>query len=324
MASPQNKDRLKKAVGITVRILISAVLLAVLYYNIDFASVIHEVITMPLWFLACMILLTAVGIILEVVKWRALRPSIPFTPFLKAFLYCEFFMLVLPGQLFGEAAKVVAFGKFTGRYDLGISTVVIDKMTGFLALLSTGLTGLLLTQTELHRALVLVFSACIIALFVLFFSLRTERVQRRLLSLIEWPGKKFPRFQKVCGRASGLVEIWREYLIKPKILVQNFGYGALFNAFMIFHYMLICRIYEIPVGVFDLCWIMSTIGVVQVMPVSFAGIGIRDISLVAMFAFIGISAENAVILALFLFLVIIFRAIAGAVCVLMDIIGTKK
>jgi uncharacterized protein (DUF39 family) len=83
---------------------------------------------------------------------------------------------------------------------------------------------------------------------------------------------------------------------------------------------MICYCYYIPATVIDVLWIMPVVNVVQSIPISFAGIGVRDVSLVTMLAYVGATAEEAMIMAAVLFLVIVFRAMAGAVFVLTDVI----
>jgi len=306
-----------------IRILISAVLIVILCYNIDFRFVLDEIMSMRPWFLACVILLAAAGVACAVYKWRILLPQVPIVPFFKAFLYGCFFTLVLPGQVFGEAAKIVIFGKYTDRYDRSISTVVIDKITGVITLLITGLTGLLFAKAELPGALTAIMIVCVIALLAILFSLRIKGVHRMALMLASLPKKISPKLSKVSDSAGSLVETWREYLYKPILIAKSIAIGMVFNVALLSQFIIVCWHYEIPVGVIDLCWIMAVVNVVQTLPISLAGIGVRDASLVSMFAYIGIPAESAMILAVVLLLVIIFRAIAGAVCILYDMVKAK-
>ena len=307
-----------------IRIAISAVLIVILCINIDFAFVLNEIKNMRPWFMVCIILVAAIGVVCAVLKWRVLLPQVPAGPFFKAFLYGCFFTLVLPGQVFGEAAKIVSFGKYTDRYDRSISTVLIDKITGIIALLITGLTGLLFAKADLPGALTAILIVCIVALLALLFSLRVERVHRLALFIVGLPRKLSPKLNKVTDSAENLVETWREYLFKPALIAKSIAMGMVFNVALLAQFILVCWHYEIPVGVFDLCWVMAIVNVVQTLPISLAGIGVRDASLVSVFAYIGIPAESAMILAVVLLLVIIFRAIAGAACILYDIAGGKS
>lgn len=311
--------RPKQAITNIIKILISVVLVIVLYNIIDFNFVLREITSMSPWFFVSVLLVSALSIVVEVSKWRILMPAVPFGQYLKAFMYGEFFTLALPGQVFGEAAKIVRFGKDSGRYDQSISTVIIDKITAVLGLIVFGLFGLLFTKAELPKAFVAILLTCMIgALFVLFL-LRIGRVRRLLLAFVRLPVRISPRFQKFCDGAAGVVDTWHEYLFKPKLLLKTFGCGLLLYVVILFQYVLICRQYNIPVSVVDLCWIMPTINVVQALPISFAGIGVRDISLVTMLAYVGVSADNSMVLAMVLLLVIITRAIAGAVFILSDV-----
>jgi len=312
----QNKTILKRV----IRIAVSAVLILILCLNIDFATVWNDLINMRPWFLGLIILFAAIAVVVAVAKWRVLLPEVPFAPFLKAFLYGCFFTLVLPGQVFGEAAKIAIFGRYTDSYDRSISTVIIDKITGIISLIITGLIGLLFTKLELPVAFAAILIAIMVVLLVLLFSLRAERVHQAVLRLVGAPKRKSPKFNKACDSVANFVDTWRAYLFKPALLGKSLAMGILFNVALLSQYILVCWQYNIPISVIDMCWIMAIVNVMQVLPISLAGIGVRDASLVTMFAYIGIAKESAMIMAMVLLLVIIFRAIAGAGCILYDMI----
>ena len=312
--------RVRNVLKAAIRIAVSVVLIALIYYSIDFDFVAGELMNLPAWLLIWMLVSTAVAIIIEIIKWRVLLPSVPFRLFFKAYMYCEFFMLALPGQMFGEAAKIVAFGKYTGRTAESISTVVIDKMTALTALIIIGIAGLAFSPAKLPGAFVAILLVCMIGALGFLFSLRAGSIYRLALAVCRLPERFSPKLNNFTDRAVEVIDIWRRYLYRPMLLFKTFAYGLLLYVVIIMQYVLICRQYSIPVNTIDICWIMPVINVVQSIPVSFAGIGVRDASLVTMLGYIGVSAESAMILAAVLFLMIIFRAIAGAVVVLTDVI----
>jgi len=315
MNSSHEKNILKNVIKIAV----SVVLVVILYFNIDFDYVMHEIEIMPSWFLACVLLVTVAGMGIEVVKWRVLLKDVSVVPLIKAYLYGNFFTLALPGQLFGEAAKMATFGKYTNMYDRSIATVVIDKITGLVGLMMFGLFGLLFTRAELPGALAGIMLAFIAGAFVVLLSMRVEKVRGGFLSLIESLRKRTHKLEKFCDSAAGVVMTWREYLHKPGLLAKSTAYGLLLDAVLILQYMMVCRQYGIPASIIDLCWILPMVNVVQALPISLAGIGIRDVSMVAMFAYVGVSADSAMILAIVLLMIIIFQALCGLACILWDI-----
>ena len=306
-----------------IKILISAALIVILCFNIDFAFVIDEIGKMTSSFFIRLMLLYIVIMALAIVKWRILLPSVSFVPFIKAYLYGGLFMVILPGQVFGEAAKIAAFGKYTKQVDKSISTVLIDKITGILALLITGLFGLVFSRGEAGGAFALVFGACMAAVLAILLLLRFGKVKDALCSIARLPQKMTPKFEKVSVHAIALIETWREYLYMPKTLAKSLLVGLLFNAVTILQYYFICAEYAIPVGMIDLCWIMAVVSIAQALPVSLAGIGVRDVSLVTMFAYIGVKAESAVLLSMVILILFIVRALAGAGCMFFDMLARR-
>ena len=307
-----------------IKILVSVVLVVLLYFNIDFGFVLREMEEISLSFLTIVLLLSAAGIIIEVIKWRVLLPTVSFGVFFISFMYCELFTMILPGQMFGEVAKIAAFGKHTGKIDLSISTVVIDKITAVMGLIIFGLTGLIFSKSELPGGFTVILLACAVLALAALFLLKSEKLKKLLITIVLLPRKITPKFENICGKAVGVIETWREYLDKPRLIVKTLLYGLLLYTVLLIQYVVICRYYEIPVSWIDLCWIMPVVNVVQSIPISFAGIGVRDVSLVSMFAMIGLPAESAALLAMILFIVIISRTVIGAIFVLFDILRIRK
>jgi len=309
----------KKIIYNAIKIAVSVVLVVILYFSIDLNYVVGEIIRMAAWFLLAVLGLAIIGMILEVVKWRVLLSGYSYRLLAKAFLYSQFFILALPGALFGEAAKIAVFGKDTDSYDRSVSTVAIDKMTGLIGLMIFGVAGLLLTREELPPAFMGIVIFFLVFAILVISSMRIPVIRGGFLKLIEFLRAKMKRFDKFYDNAAGVVTTWNEYLYKPSLLVKSVAFGLLFNAVLLGQYVLVCWYYGIPAAWVDLAWMIPLVGVVQALPISLAGIGIRDVSMVAMFAYIGVTAEQAMILALCLLIVIIFRAVCGAAVILWDV-----
>jgi len=154
---------------------------------------------------------------------------------------------------------------------------------------------------------------------VVISSMRIPFIRDGFLKFIEFLRRKTGRFDKFYDNAASVVTAWNEYIAKPALLVKSLGYGLLFNAVLLGQYVYICQFYGIQASWVDLSWMIPLVGVVQSLPISLAGIGVRDVSMVAMFALLSVSAENAMILAVCLFIVIVFRAICGAACLIWGI-----
>ena len=315
--------RMKSILKNMIKIAVSVVLVVILYINIDLEYVMQEVMNTTPRLLAGIIVLATIGMGIEVFKWRVLLPGVSFVPITKAYMYGNFFTLALPGQLFGEAAKIAAFGKFTNGYDRSVSTVAIDKMTGLTGLMMFGLFGLTFTRAELPIAFVGIMIAFIVFAAGVIFSMRAKIIREGFLSFIEFLRKKTHKFETFCDNAAGVITTWHEYLYQPGMLLRSIAYGLLLDAVSVLQYVLVSRQYGIAVSWIDLCWILPMINVVQSLPISMAGIGVRDVSLVALFTYIGVSAEIAMIPAVFMLIVIIYRAICGAACLLWDIAGAR-
>ena len=80
----------------------------------------------------------------------------------------------------------------------------------------------------------------------------------------------------------------------------------------------------LAVEVIDYCWIMPVLSFVLLIPISFAGIGLRDASLASMLSIYKVSSGNAVIVSSMLLFGQITSSIIGGIMILMTSIKNKK
>jgi uncharacterized membrane protein YbhN (UPF0104 family) len=118
----------------------------------------------------------------------------------------------------------------------------------------------------------------------------------------------------ICLRRA--VDAWKVYLNSPAKLVASILMGVLYQAMIVGMHAILCRHLGIPVSFFDLCWICAVQALLVLLPITIAGVGLRESGYVGMLGFLGVSASSSLALSLSIFSLQIIGALIGGAFVM--------
>lgn len=252
--------------------------------------------------------------IINTIKWNLLWTKDSWVTLLFASFISQFYGLILPGQLAGEVAKAYRLGR--GRKDAEniAASVLVDRIVGLVALLSVSVVGILFTNIELSDVLKFMLVALIVIIvgglyavsWTPFFNLLNQVVGRMSCRGVAW--------QRYTGMLVRLIAAWRGYLGQTRILVYSLMLGILFQLIVVVINMVLAKNLHIFIPFIDWCWIVGVVSVALLLPLSIAGIGVREVSYVGILSSLGVPAESAIALSLSIFvLTLLGAAIGGAI-----------
>lgn len=284
--------------------LLGIFLLIFILTRIDLSSVVSTTARVNLWYLALAIALIIPVIFLKSWRWQSLLKMQGITyPLRRAFL--AFFGgiylgLATPGRL-GELGRVFYL---TDDKDLSFggafSSVLVDRLFDIYLLLLVGGYGLIAFHLIRGSMIVsVIILTLVLALPLLFLN---KRIGKRLIGLV-YQAKLLRRFAgKLDASAdqfySGVNRLTNPSLILP-LLITLAAYAILFA-----QYYVLALALNLSLSFLDIAIYMSVANLVGLIPVSIAGIGTRDATLIVLFSLQGIGAESALsysLLVLFVF-----------------------
>lgn len=260
---------------------------------------------------------------LQIIRWHILF-STSVGLLLKANLYGKFYTLVLPGQLFGEAAKAIVISKNTNNYEKGISSVIIDKITGLIGLFIVGIFGFIFTNVQLPKFFFISMMICMFIVLITLFMLRINFAYNIFLIIIDKIKITVPYFSSLLEKIKNISISWREYSNNIKTILISIFYGIIFEMLSVFASYIICIFLGINVNFIDLCWVDATLSTMLLLPISFGGIGIREGTLIGLFYYINVTPEQAVSVSIMHSIFMMLMAIAGGIVVYYDIFIKKS
>lgn len=230
--------------------------------------------------------------------WRltVFLPGLGFPAALRFTFIGTFYSTVLPSQLAGDAIKAVRMARVNAEPGRAVSAVVRDKLMGLAALISLSLAAVPVSELPGRAGISVVLALALIATGVVWYG----------LDHIPTTGF-WARIAKYMPHASAAGLTRRQ-------LAVNFAGGVLFQALVVAIFAVVGV--ELGIAIAPAAWVavVGFVSVVLLLPVTVAGIGLRDASLIGFLEALGQTSEEALALSFVILLLSLFSAAIGLVC----------
>ena len=213
-----------------------------------------------------------------------------------------FYGTALPGQIFGDVIK--AYNLIRPNDNVGeiISIVFFDKMTGLFSLTILTILGLLLMPEEI--------SYIFIPLTLVFLFLITP--------IVFFPNILFRFVERVFVN----IRINKKFLYSRNLFLKDILVSIILGfCFQIVSVIILINLgHSLGIEISIFCWFFITglLSIVLILPLSLAGIGIREITLITLLGVLGISSLKAFILSILLLFLTLIGALIGFILNLLN------
>jgi uncharacterized protein (TIRG00374 family) len=295
--------------------LIGLAILAVILLKLDLGTTVTTLTQVHPGYLALALAADLPMFALKAWRWREMLQmqgiDYPWRDSYLAFLAGLFLGLVTPGRL-GELGKALYLRQDRGLpFSEGLANVLMDRLLDLYTILILGTAGLAWFQLLPDWALGLIVLGTVIAL-LLPGALLSERLALwgiGFLAHVPW----LNRYQSRLTAASSQLRQGLQGLLKPRLALP-LGLTLLAYALYFTQCWLLAMALNLEIGIVYLAVCLSVSGVLALLPISFSGLGTRELILIVLFAPLGIVAEQAVAFAALFFLTFnIAGGVMGAV-----------
>jgi len=296
-AEPEGTRR-RRLLVLVAKVAVSVGLLALLISQMDPTRFWAYARTASIGWLVAALGLYFVVIALNSWRWGLLldaqHVSVPGPKLLASYLVATFFNNFLPSNIGGDVIRIKDTAGATGSKTLATTVVLIDRGIGLIGLVlvaalgATAITRLSGTAAPvwpgfLWGALVLAGVVAAPALIA------PERVGKLLQPLRvfhpEW----------VDERISRIIDALSRFRERPQALVACLVGAVCVQALLVGFYVAITQSMHIPVPAWHLAVIVPVSFVVQMLPVSLNGFGVREATFAFYFTRLGLPLESAII-----------------------------
>ncbi len=222
----------------------------------------------------------------------------------------DFYAQILPGQIAGEAVKMVLLRKEEPRFERLVSVVLVDKWIGLCALLFLGCAGLWWSRPTIPFGIYVSMVVGVVLLSCSLFFFRSARVLRVFLAWMDWC-KEHCWGGPLFGRLAQFASAWNEILQDLRLLGKSLLWGAVYHMLAGLFLMVLASACGLWLPWVDWLWIFSVLSLVLLLPISVGGIGVREGTLVGVLHWLGIPATLSMSFAFALLSLTLFHALLG-------------
>lgn len=296
----------------SLRLAVSAGLLGALLYVVELDALWRVVLQARGDLLLLMFLAMIGERLFAAWRWllllRVVEPGLGYWPVLRITLISNYLGTFLPGGVGIEVLRVWGLSRHTADLPLALSSVVVERLCGLLALLSMIALGLLLAPIAMPYAIDLVIGAGLLGIAAAGVGLahpRPRRIVRRILAL--------PRLARLRTALVGLERRIDAYLRQPRSLALALVLAFAFQGLRVLTVGLGAAALGIAVDPVLLAVIVPTTILVALAPISLGGLGPREATYVGLLGLAGVAAAPALVLALLREAMNLATALPGAI-----------
>ena len=314
---PTRPHRARSLAISALKAVVSIGLLAVLFSRVDASRLWSVARDASVGWLGVALLLYLAMVLSSAVRWgvllRALHVRLPFSFLTQSFLVATFFNNFLPSNIGGDVIRITDTAPAAGSKTLATTVVLIDRGLGLLGLALMAATGAsLMTRMALDPVgpgvlwAGFALGAIIAAPALLMPDTVAKLLQPLRVFHQEW----------VDARIEKLTYALTRFKETPGALALCFAGAVVVQGILVLFYVAIAQSMQIPIGFPELAVIVPISFIVQMVPVSLNGFGVREATFGFYFTRLGLPLESALLVSFVGAALIMVFSLSGGVAYL--------
>jgi uncharacterized protein (TIRG00374 family) len=305
---------MKRGALLAAKVTVSLALLGYLFATSDLRALEERVRTADLLLLfaaaTCYIFMLALATWRWQLLLEALGVDAPLRHLTASYLVATFFNNFLPSNIGGDIVRVRDGSRLTGSTTSSLTVVGIDRILGLGALWVLGAIAFVLASPELRelagaRAVLLGLGLVFVVLGAMFFRPGIARSLMALshLNAIDWARERFEVVQAAV----------HSYRAQVSTVWLAFATSLALQALVVVYFFATARALRIPLAASAAFLMVPLCTLLQAVPVSFNGWGLREGLFALYFSQVGLPRESALAFSLTGAGLIILLSLSGAV-----------
>ena len=290
-----------------IKILFSFLLLVILLLMADFNALKNVFQKIDLSIFVWLIIIQFFALSLNTYKWKVFIPSLKFNQLLKFNLITFFYNMIVPGQGVGEVVKIYKMRSILPTEEIATSVILERVFSLFTAFIVCGF-GLYFSNYQYPEILMHSTVAVILLIILVLWVMKVS-------SLEFLRGSHYKVFSfKLSDKITGLILKFSNnirYSLTGFTVNVNVFLGVIAQLLNVSMVMLIGNSIGLDILFVDWCWVFSCIGIALILPISVAGIGVREGLFVMLVFQLGGKIEDGLAISLSLLIIQLFFALIG-------------
>jgi uncharacterized protein (TIRG00374 family) len=309
--------RLRRVVAGLAKLAVSAALLTLLARHTDLRELWATVRTASVPWLAAGLAIYTLIIIVSTWRWRLLlhaqRIAVSSRRLFGIYLVAQFFNNFLPSNIGGDVFRIADTARPAGSTTRAATVVLTDRILGVTGLTFVAACGATATKhfgdnPTIHSLPLWLWAGFLCVLAAVVIAVVAPRLIARLLQPLtifhaEWIGKRIAEVTEALSR----------FRARPQALLGCFCGAVTVQLLFIAFYVTVAHALDVAIGPWDLAVIVPLSLVLQMLPVSINGFGVREATFSFFFVQLGLPIAAALAVSLVGTGLIMFFSLSGAV-----------
>ena len=288
---------LNKRIILLVKILVSGVFLYAVVSKTGIEKIASSLRDISPFSFLLAVLIYLFSLLISALRWQLLlHERFSFKRLLSFYMIGSFFNHILPGIIGGDAVKAYYLYRDTGKGGSAVASVFMDRYIGFTALMFVGIIAFPFGLEYFRGSYIEWILPLIVLLFVagsfVVFGLKLGK------------GIKF---------LTGFYGYFELYKGKGRTIMKTFAISLVIQVVIIFAIFVLSRGLKMDTPLLPFFMFIPIITTISSIPVSIAGIGVREASFVLLFGSLGVSPTHATAMSFAWFLSILTGSLPGLV-----------
>ena len=295
---------------VAVRLVATVVIAVVLLHKVKLGDVLPHRNAGNTALVGAALLFTLVGVVLSAFRWQRVLTTLDVHSRLfhltRLYLASLFVGNFLPSTVGGDVLRITRLGNETGDKASPFASVVLERMSGWIVLPALTFAGLLVNPTlrNLGRATAVatvVGVATLLALAGVLFAAGHPRVGGRFSGNDGW--------RRFTGAIHLGVDRFRR---KPQLALEVIGAGVVYQVSVLVAVFLAGKALDIHVGFTAIMAFFPAVAILQTLPVTIGGLGVREGLLYVFLHPLGVTDKQAVSLGVLYYALVLIVSLIGA------------
>jgi uncharacterized protein (TIRG00374 family) len=329
----------KKRLLDLAKVIVSLIFIVLLLREIGLQETLEKLLQVHPGYLLAALVVALLGVVVRAYRWQvllsALEVEVPLGQLIALYFIGFLFTNVLPTGFGGDPVRMYELSRYTYKTAESAGTVLADRFFGLIVLQAMAVVALAfgyqLVEPWMIAFTVLLFVGSLVSVWLLLNQRLWQGLGERLKPLASFSQKQgsVPStgsghgLSKVEGKAEGIIEGLKRFYeslhgYNVAAVGKTLGVSLVFNVSLItMNYLLGLSLGD-RVSIWYYFLFVPITSIVTILPVSFAGLGVREGAYVFLFTQAGMPRETALSLSLLVYVISIFTPglIGGIIYVL--------
>jgi len=315
------------------KVIVSLILIILLLREIGLQETLGKLLQVHPGYLLAALIVALLGVVVRAYRWQvllsALEIEVPLGQLTALYFIGFLFTNVLPTGFGGDPIRMYELSRYTHRTAESAGTVLADRFFGLIVLQAMAVVALAfgyqLVEPWMIGFTVLLFVGSLVAVWLLLNRQLWQSLGERLKPLASLGQKQGSIPSKIVGQVGNLsiVEGFKRFYeslhgYNIAAVGKTLGVSLVFNILLITMNYLLGLSLGTRVSIWYYFLFVPITSIVTILPVSFAGLGVREGAYVLLFIQAGMPRETALSLSLLVYVISIFAPglIGGIIYVL--------